>query len=318
MSAKSHQHVPAVTTTRPPARTVREAYDRALSATDGRSRFVELPSGRRLHVVEAGDGPTLVHLHGTSTCGLSHVPLLARMPQVRSVLIDRPGAGLTEGRPVPAKGYREGVVALMDELLDTVSDGPVALAGASMGGTWALWYALARPGRVQRLALLGAAPLLPGTEAPVGVRLSVVPWIDALTRRLVPASRSTVARFMRLMGEEDTICDHLDVLDGLVAGRRDPIQAKATRDEFRVGISLFARAGMKPSMRITAHELRRLTMPTLLVWGDQDPIGSVDAAREIARTIPDARLEVLHAGHVPWLGHPDRVAELLDTFLSGE
>jgi pimeloyl-ACP methyl ester carboxylesterase len=32
-----------------------------------------------------------------------------------------------------------------------------------MGGTWALWYALARPERVRRLVLLGAAPLLPGT-----------------------------------------------------------------------------------------------------------------------------------------------------------
>ena len=48
MSAKSHQHVPAVTTTRPPVRTVREAYDRALSATDGRSRESPTNSGKKI------------------------------------------------------------------------------------------------------------------------------------------------------------------------------------------------------------------------------------------------------------------------------
>ena len=36
-----------------------------------------------------------------------------------------------------------------------------------------------------------------------------------------------------------------------------------------------------------------------------------------AAEIPDARLEVLPAGHVPQLGNPDRVAELLEQFASG-
>ena len=36
-----------------------------------------------------------------------------------------------------------------------------------------------------------------------------------------------------------------------------------------------------------------------------------------AQLIPDARLEVLSAGHVPQLGHPEQVAKLLTAFARG-
>ena len=51
-----------------------------------------------------------------------------------------------------------------------------------------------------------------------------------------------------------------------------------------------------------------------MIWGDHDPVVSVADARAAADLIPDARLEVLPAGHVPQLGEPARVAELLEDF----
>ena len=51
-----------------------------------------------------------------------------------------------------------------------------------------------------------------------------------------------------------------------------------------------------------------------MIWGDHDPVVSVADAQAAAELIPDARLEVVPAGHVPHLGHPDRVAELLEEF----
>jgi pimeloyl-ACP methyl ester carboxylesterase len=38
--------------------------------------------------------------------------------------------------------------------------------------------------------------------------------------------------------------------------------------------------------------------------------------RVVADLVPQARLETLPAGHVPYLGHPARVAELLSSFVS--
>ena len=51
-----------------------------------------------------------------------------------------------------------------------------------------------------------------------------------------------------------------------------------------------------------------------MIWGDHDPVVSVAHAETAAALIPDARLEVLPAGHVPQLGNPQRVAKLLAEF----
>ena len=69
-------------------------------------------------------------------------------------------------------------------------------------------------------------------------------------------------------------------------------------------------------MRISADELRSIGARTLFIWGDRGPLGSTDVARDAARPIPNARLEVLPAGHVPQFGHPQRVAAMASSFLN--
>lgn len=101
----------------------------------------------------------------------------------------------------------------------------------------------------------------------------------------------------------------------MVAEGNDPIASAANLAELRAGISPF---GFRRSMRVHPDELRRLTVPTLLIWGDHDPVGAVKVAQATARLVPTAQLEVLPAGHVPFLGHRDRVSELLSSFVRSE
>ena len=117
---------------------------------------------------------------------------------------------------------------------------------------------------------------------------------------------------MASVGEAETIVRHPDLLDSLVAGARDPVANRANRAELRALMSL---RGFRPSMRLTGEDLRRLEVPVLMIWGDRDPVVPVAQARAAAAEIPDARLEVLPAGHVPQLGNPDRVARLLEEFV---
>ena len=111
---------------------------------------------------------------------------------------------------------------------------------------------------------------------------------------------------MSSVGERDTIVAHPDLLDSLIAGARDPVAIAANQAELRALMSPF---GWRTSMRITAQDLRRLAVPTLMIWGDHDPVVPLAHARAAAALIPDARLEVVPAGHVPQLGNPDLVAE---------
>jgi pimeloyl-ACP methyl ester carboxylesterase len=286
-------------------------HERILGASPVRSEHIRVRSGRRVHVIEAGQGPPVLVLHGGSTSSLSLLSLLERLQGVRAIAVDRPGFGLSDPVDVPRERYREASIEFLDEVLDELKLETSALAGSSGGGTWALWYALARPQRVRRLVLLGAAPLLPGTRVTAPLRVMAAPVVGNLLARVRPNAQ-LVVRFMSSVGEKDTIVRYPDLIEALVAGGNDPIASAVSRAEHRAIISPF---GYRRWLRVHPDELRRLTVPTLLLWGDHDPFGAVKVAQATARLIPNARLEVLPAGHVPYLGHPDRVAELLSRFV---
>lgn len=289
-----------------------DVHERMLRGSIARSRFIEIRSGRRVHVLEAGEGPPVLHLHGTNTSSLSHLPLLERSEGVRSIAVDRPGFGLSEPAQVPRERFRDAAVEFVDKVLDELGLETSALAGGSMGATWALWYALARPERVRRLAVLGSAPLLPGTRAPLPLRVMTTPVIgDVLTRVMKPNAKMVI-RLLSSMGERDTIVRYPDLIESVAAAGRDPIASAANLAELRAVVSVL---GFRPAMRVSPEDLRRLKVPTLLVWGEHDPVGAVEVAQATANLISDAQLELLPSGHVPWLGNPDRVSELLSAFV---
>lgn len=308
MATQSDMNGPAVMAH--PAR-LRERYDRMVEAAGARGRFIRRPNGGRVHVIEAGEGPPIVHLHGNNTSSLSHLMLLAHHTAVRSILIDRPGLGLSDPATFPRSTFRHCAVQFVVEVLDELGLESVVLAGASGGGTWATWCASDCPRRVRGLVMLGSVPLLPGARIPLGIRLMATPVLGEVLSRTVRPGRRMLLRLMSSMGEKDTILRHPDLLDSLVEAGRDPVATAANVAELR---TLISPLGMRSATRIRPEELRRVTVPTLMIWGDHDPVVSVADAQAAAELIPDARLEVLPAGHIPQLGHPDRVAKLLEEF----
>ena len=126
-------------------------------------------------MVTAGDGPPVVHLHGTNTSSLSHLMLAGRTPGLRSYLVDRPGCGLSDPDSFQPGHFREYAVDFVGDVLDALDLEPRVLVGASGGGIWATWYALAHPERVRGLVMLGSVPTLPGGRIPLPLRLAATP-----------------------------------------------------------------------------------------------------------------------------------------------
>ena len=137
------------------------------------------------------------------------------------------------------------------------------------------------------------------------------PGLGPLMARLLKPTRTSLVRLLSSIGEGETIVRHPELIDALVAGGNDRVAVAADLAELRVLIQPF---GFRRAMRFRPAELKCLSVPTLLIWGDHDPVGSVDAAQAVADLIPGACLEVLSAGHVPQLGHPQRVAVLVSDF----
>jgi pimeloyl-ACP methyl ester carboxylesterase len=291
---------------------IEELYRRMLRAADAHGRFVARPSGRRVHVVEFGDGPPVVHLHGTNTSSLSHLMLPGRTPAIRSYLVDRPGCGLSDPESFRPEEFREYSVDFVGDVLDALGLDVAHLVGASGGGIWATWYSLAHPERVRGLVMLGSVPTLPGGRVALPLRLAATPGMGDLMVRAVKPGRRMLLKMMASIGEAETIVGHPDLLDSLIAGARDPVAAQANLAELRALITL---RGFRTSMRLRHEDLRRLAVPTLMIWGERDPVVPVVHARAVAAEIPHARLEVLPGGHVPQLGNPDRVGALLEEFV---
>ena len=295
---------------------IRQVYERVLAGASVRSRYVEV-AGDRVHLLEKSAGPPVVLLHGTGNSAGFFLPLLNELEGVRAMAIDLPGVGLSEPIDLPRKRYRETAVAWLDGLLDALKLDAAALLGHSGGGRWALWYAMAHPGRVKRLVLIGV-PGLPKTRCPLPIRLIAIPGVGELLSRLVPPSPKSVLRFASFVGEKATLAAHPDLVDLMVATGRDPIAAASARAEIRVLVSPFALlspSGFRRHSRVRPDELRQLAMPTLVVWGEQDPLGSVSVAQAVTELIPHARLKVLPTGHAPWLGQPAQTAATVADFV---
>jgi pimeloyl-ACP methyl ester carboxylesterase len=296
---------------------VRQVYERVLARSSVTSRWVEAGAGGRVHLLESGGGKPVVVLHGTANPAGFLLPLLEELHGVRAIAPDRPGVGLSDPLDLPPDRYRQAAVAWLDRLLDTLELDATTLLGHSGGGVWALWYALAHPDRVQRLVLLGV-PALPKTRCPLPIRLIATPGLGRLLSRLSPPSPKATLRFAGAMGEKASLARHPDLVDLLVAAARDPATDRAAMAEFRALLSPFAllsRSGWRRRGRIRPDELARLAMPTLVVWGERDPVGTIPVARAVTGLIPDARLTVLPTGHGPWLGEPTRTAAAVLEFV---
>jgi pimeloyl-ACP methyl ester carboxylesterase len=286
------------------------AHARVLAGSGMQSRYAEVAPGQRVHVIEAGEGPPLVLLHGSGPTALQFLPLLGGFWGVHAFAVDRPGFGLSDPSDRPPVD-RAAAVASLTRVLDSLGLGATALLGNSMGGTWALWYALAHPDRVTRLVLLGAPPLMPGTRVPPAM-LAVAGPTAGPPPPMPPPSQEAVIQSMAILGEAETIAQYPNQIDAMVAAGSDEIGLGARLTELRAVISP---TGWQSALALDVEELRTIRVPTLLVWGERDPLGGATVAHAAAATIPNAQLELLAAGHGPWLGHPDRTAELIGDFV---
>jgi pimeloyl-ACP methyl ester carboxylesterase len=139
------------------------------------------------------------------------------------------------------------------------------------------------------------------------------PGLGAVLARAARPTPRSLVRLLSSAGEGDTIVQYPDLIDALVAAGNDPVTRTAELAELRAAVQPF---GFRPAMRFGAGELQAIGAQTLLIWGDRDPFGSADAARAAARLIPNARLEIVPAGHLPQLGQPQRVAAMVSNFLN--
>ena len=261
------------------------------------TNYVDLGSGEREPVL---------FVHGLGGQWQNWLENLPRVADERRVLaLDLPGFGLTpEPRweiTIPAYGR------FVDAFRERLGLGQVAIVGNSMGGFIAAEVAIQVPSRVSRLVLVSAA----------GVSSAGVMRTPILTagRLLGAIATNTAARHRALAARP--IARHVSL--ALVARYPGLLRADLAYEGLYKGAG---KPGFDDALRACLEydftdRLPEVSVPTLIVWGENDSIIPVRDANEFERLIPDSRKVVMkETGHIPMAERPQAFNDVLVKFLA--
>jgi pimeloyl-ACP methyl ester carboxylesterase len=276
------------------------------------SQYVDLPGGVRMHFRDQGEGPTLLLIHGFSASLHTWEPWVERLAvgddrisDYRLVSIDLPGHGLTRA---PA-GYQASMEAFRDVVAEFARAQGLerfAIAGNSMGGNVAWEYALAHPEQVEALILVdssGWAVTQPSDE-PTTFKLLRHPVLGPLMRDL---DNTRVLR----QGLQAAFVDPSLADETMVSRYVELSRAPGHRD-----ILLQLMVDFNSRNFATPERLAALSVPTLIIWGDQDRLVPPGDADRFHAAIAGSELAVFeNVGHIPQEEAADRSAMAVHEFL---
>jgi len=235
--------------------------------------------------LERGDGDAVVLLHGLMGAMEHWEPTVDTLGEMcRAIAPALPIFDAARSEPsVPGLGRY--VVRLLDEL---DIDGAV-VGGNSLGGHAALEIALKRPDRVTGVILTGSSGLF---ERGFTRNVPHVPTADYVRTKM-----------------EEIFYDPALVTPEWVAAVRRVVTMRSTA----LRVIQFARAAKRHNV---AADLRRISVPTLLVWGKDDRITPPDIAERFHALIPDSELVfITNCGHAPMLERPEAFTEIVEQWL---
>jgi pimeloyl-ACP methyl ester carboxylesterase len=277
--------------------------------TDPDSRFIEV-NGINVHYKTYGQGePTFILLHGFGASLFSWREVTAPLAEFGTVIAyDRPAFGLTE-RPLKWEGEnpysQDAQIELVIGLMDALGIERAILVGNSAGGTIAMLTALKHPQRVQSLILADPA-VYAGGGAPA--------WVRPLLR--TPQMRHLgplIARQIQTRGPELIELawhDPSKITPEILEGYQKPLRL-ADWDKALWELTLASReSGL-------AERLSELTLPTLVITGDDDRIVPTEQSVRLAEELPNAQLVVIpQCGHLPHEEHPAEFMQAVTEFLA--
>lgn len=279
-----------------------EAYE-----VHGKSFFIRLPKPPlSVRLFDAGRGEPLVLIHGGGATLAQFAPLIGSLESEFHIYApDRPGCGLTDKLDYTGVSIRRQAVDFMTSLFDSLKLQRAAVAGCSIGGYWALVFALAAPERVTKLVLLG------------GPAASASTWPTHFppprSEQPPPTLESTRMEYRVLMANGDRASK--EMVEASLAAARIPGAALAWD-------SMVAQAHREfptPMSYALRPELKNLKPPALFLMGDKDMEGPASLAQQMAAAAPHGRFQfVPGSGHLIWLDQPSAVQRLTREFLNSK
>lgn len=264
-------------------------------------------AGRRTPWLEWGreDQPRFIWFHGFSGRPEGFLPVATHLQGVHGMAPALPGfhAGWRDPQQTHTIAHW---VDWLEPVIDAVGSAPFVVGGNSLGGALALELAARRPDQVRGVVALN----------PAGIQIADVPSVsDEIARGDSPFCIEHVADLRRLFER--------------IWGQpiRIPwfIEPALFRD-FHRNVDWYARLGSDLSKSelhtptggvTTTTDPSRIRVPVQILWGIDDQLFPAVHGERLAALLPQGQLDVLEAtGHCPQLQHPERIAQMLASFIA--
>ena len=246
--------------------------------------------GVKLSLHRAGKGETLLLLHGANGSA-SWLPVFEELSKKFHVILpDHPGFGDT-----PPPDWMDNISDMAYfylDVIDALGLDNFHIAGHSMGGWVAAEIGVRDGHRIKSLILISAAGIwVNGT--PMG---DLFAWSPQETTHKVFAQPAIIKKMLAHQPSEEE-------LDVIINNRQMAARL------------CWAPRLHNPDLKKWLH---RLTMPTLILWGDSDGIFPEPYAHAYHGLIPGSELEIYkNCGHVPMLEARDDFLDRLEIFTQG-
>ena len=256
---------------------------------------------------ELGSGPPVVLLHGWPTSSFLWRNVMEPIARANRVVApDLPGFGASD-KPLDVDYDFDFFEAALDGLLDALDIAQTGLAVHDLGGPVGVHWALNRPGRVTRLALLNTLVYPQFSEA-------VMAFIKACTEpelREQLTSAAGLEAAMRL-----GLADESKLTPEVIEGVREPFGDDDSRRALAaagIGLRIEGFAEME-------RGLSSLDVPVRIIYGEGDRIlpDVAETMARVKRDLPQAEVTALPGcGHFLQEEAPDRIGEELARFFAG-
>jgi len=259
-------------------------------------KFIEI-DGNKIRYLESGNSKkTLVLIHGLGASAERWnkvIPMFAK--QFRVVVPDLIGFGYSDK---PLVDYTpEFFLDFLEKFFMASDVDRPNIIGSSLGGQLSAEYASLHSQNIEKLVLV----------SPAGAMKQSTPALDAyIMAALYPNDQSAKNAFemMEASGE--------DVEDKIVNGFVERMRLPNAKLAFMSTV-----LGLKNSELITT-KLPSISVPTLIIWGSNDPVIPIDYADDFISSIKDCRFFRMDGcGHTPYVQDPSLFASKVLEFLNG-
>src|SRR4051812_8168252 len=262
-------------------------------------------SGGRLRYLVGGSGPPLILVHGIAASSFSFRFNCAElMREFRVFLPDLLSVGYHPALDVSLRG----TATRLREFMDQVGLKRANILGSSHGGSVVMELAALNPQGVECLVLVSPAnPFAVSYHSVVQFYLSALGSIFIGLAPFMPG-------FAWDYGIGRMYADPSGMVPGSGIGYARSLRTKGAVPHIRSCLRTFKNdiEGLKTHLPVLAE------LPTLLIWGDRDPVVELESAYQLQRALAAELVVMQNVGHLPYEESPANFNRAVSDWLKSQ